>query len=328
MEAFFIYMKLFLSKIFSFGLGLVVIAIGLDLFFSHSLKNSHDYAEGECLVWNDIFDGEINSDVVVYGSSRAWVHISPKILTDSLGLSAYNLGVDGHSVCLQKLRHEQFLKYNRPPEVVIYSLDFFTLRKKVGFYNYQQFFPYMIFDEDIYRGSQSFDFFDRSDFVLPLIRYSHQSSELFDALYDLYVKDTVIPYRRDRGYKGEDLIWDESVRIDKGGKAINLKMGLDEKKWFESILDDYNRLGVQVVFVYSPEHLSAQNYVLNRDEVLSVYKSYAQEYNIPFLDYSSSTLCKDSSNFYNSVHLHQKSAEEFSRLLASDLMGFIKTENK
>ena len=328
MEAFFIYMKLFLKKILSFSLGLFVVAISLDLFFSESLKRSHDFAEGECLVWNDVFNGSINCDVVIYGSSRAWVHVSPKILSNSLGLSVYNLGVDGHSVYMQRLRHNQFLKYNKLPKTVIYSLDFFTLRKKNGFYNYKQLFPYMLFDKDIYHGTESFDFFDFADFLLPVTRYSHQSSELFEVLSDVYLKDTVIPSRRIRGYKGEDLTWNESERINRNGKTKKLDVGVNEKEWFELILNDYQRLGVQVVFVYSPEHISAQNYITNREEIFKIYLEYAKKYNIPFLDYSKSDVCKDSSNFYNSVHLHKQGAEEFSRVLAKDLNDLIRIENR
>ena len=56
---------------------IVLFSYSIDLFISKYLKKSNVAAFGEYSVWNDVFEGKINSDVLIYGSSRAWVHISP-----------------------------------------------------------------------------------------------------------------------------------------------------------------------------------------------------------------------------------------------------------
>jgi hypothetical protein len=106
-------MKKFVLKIFIFLLPILLLPYPIDIIFSKYLSESKYYAKGEVKVWKDIYDGKINSDCVIYGSSRAWRHISPQIIKDSLLVSSYNLGVDGLNFPIQYLRHKELLKYNK-----------------------------------------------------------------------------------------------------------------------------------------------------------------------------------------------------------------------
>ena len=106
-------MNKFLMRIFVFLLPIMAVLYPADYFLSTYLSDSKDYAAGEVKVWKDIYDGHVNSELVIYGSSRAWIHFSPKIIEDSLQISAYNLGMDGHNFSLQYLRHKELLKFNK-----------------------------------------------------------------------------------------------------------------------------------------------------------------------------------------------------------------------
>ena len=83
-------MKKFIYKVFVFVLPVVFLSVPLDYFFSYILKTSH-LTSGEYEVWNDIYNSTANCDVAIYGSSRAWVHIDPDILSDTLNVNVYNL---------------------------------------------------------------------------------------------------------------------------------------------------------------------------------------------------------------------------------------------
>ena len=91
------------------------------------MKKSNTHAFREYPVWNDIHSGNINADLLIMGSSRAWRHIDPNVLEDSLELSSYNLGMDGQHLPMQLWRYETLLKKNHAPRVIVYSLDFFML---------------------------------------------------------------------------------------------------------------------------------------------------------------------------------------------------------
>ena len=73
-------MSQFLKKIIAFIIPLLVLSVFADILISNGLKKSDYYAQGETFIWNEIYNGNIDEDIFIYGSSRAWVHIDPKIL--------------------------------------------------------------------------------------------------------------------------------------------------------------------------------------------------------------------------------------------------------
>ena len=94
-------MTRFFKNIIWFFLPLLLVSVLLDWYISDQLKKSDYYAHGETYIWNKIVEGEIEDDIYIYGSSRAWVHINPFILQDTLGMTAYNFGIDGHFLWFQ-----------------------------------------------------------------------------------------------------------------------------------------------------------------------------------------------------------------------------------
>ncbi len=100
--------------------------------------------------WNDIVDGAINAEVLVNGSSRAWVHISPATLETRLGMSGYNIGLNGYRLNMQLARYELAETQQTPKRD--YSHRRHRLSAKAGrSYHYHQFLPYL--DEEVLRGA-------------------------------------------------------------------------------------------------------------------------------------------------------------------------------
>ena len=114
-------MKKFIKYLLFFIAPFILFSYCIDVFISTNLKKAKKGAYGEYSTWNDVFEGKINSDIVIYGSSRAWKHISPKIINDRLHISTYNLGIDGHTFWLENFRHRMLLKNNTKPKIIIFS---------------------------------------------------------------------------------------------------------------------------------------------------------------------------------------------------------------
>jgi hypothetical protein len=87
-------LKRFLAHAAAFFLPLFAAAFVLDWWISAGLRRS---LAGELGAWNEIYAGHINSDIVVYGTSRAVGQFDPHILSDTLGMTAYNLGMQGNN---------------------------------------------------------------------------------------------------------------------------------------------------------------------------------------------------------------------------------------
>ena len=156
-------MKLFLKKI----LLILVLFIGSYclIFFAveKGLKNSN-YLDFE--QWNNIYNGSINSEVIILGSSRAWKQVNPAILSDKLNLSCYNLGMDGYQIPMQIKRFEIYSNYNKRPKLVVQILDHFSFTKRSNLFNMDQFLPYFD-DTSLVSEIKQYEGYSWPDYYLP-----------------------------------------------------------------------------------------------------------------------------------------------------------------
>jgi hypothetical protein len=93
--------------------------------------------------WNKIFQGKINSDIIILGSSRARGQYDPKIIENETGLKCYNLGVGAGKIAFEEARWESLLKYNSPPKFLIKNVDIFSSRFEKNIVFKEQCLPYL-----------------------------------------------------------------------------------------------------------------------------------------------------------------------------------------
>ncbi|MGB1308741.1 MAG: hypothetical protein ACPG6B_07510, partial [Oceanihabitans sp.] len=266
---------------------------------------------------NAIFSNSIKTDLAIYGSSRAWVDISPKILEDSLKISAYNFGIDGHNFWLQYYRHQAYLKNNPKPKHIILAVDFNSLQKREELYLSEQFLPYMLWNKDLYTYTKSYTGFNNVAYYIPLIRYIGKTAVLEKSFNNLNKKPT--PYRSN-GYKGVEKNWSNALAKAKL-KLDNYTIEYDKPTiaLFEKFLTECSKKNIAVTMVYTPEHIEGQEFIKDRQKLINTFQWYSKKFNIPFLDYSKDSICYQKKYFYNAMHLNKKGSEKFTKILASDL---------
>lgn len=88
---------------------------------------------------------------------------------------------------------------------------------------------------------------------------------------------------------------------------------------FKFYLDWCVKNNITMVLVSPPSYKESQVYIKNHDKILNLYKEYANNKTIYFLDYSNSYLCYDKKYFYNSQHLNKTGAELFSKDLSQKI---------
>ncbi len=312
-------MRKFLFRIMVFLAPIIVIAGLTEWYFSKTLRKSNAHAESEYPTWNAILDGNINSDIAIYGSSRAWVHVSPTILQDSLKMSVYNFGIDGHNFWLQHLRHKLYLEHNKKPKLIIQTLDFLTLMKQKTLYNPDQFLPYMLWNNEIREATLSYEGYKFFDYEIPLVRY-YGKLDAFEEIKRLIRNpDDNVPVRF-RGYKGMDRKWNSDFENAKlKYKKINVELNSKSVALFEKYLQECQSKKIKMIFVYTPEFIDGQNLIINREDIMALYRKFSLKYNIPFYDYSNDALSMNQDNFYNALHLNKAGSEKFSRKLAATI---------
>ena len=314
-------MKKFLTKSLYFLLPILIIVYPIDCIMSYYLRQSNDYP-GEFEVWNDIYNSNVNCDLAVYGSSRAWVHIDPKILSDSLELEVYNLGIDGHNFWLQYLRHLEFLNLNKKPKTIIFAVDVFSLSKRIDLYNPDQFLPYMLWNSNIQEYTSSYVGYNTFEYYLPLLRYSGKSNALKTIIKNFFIKSS--KSYRNNGFLGMDREWNNDLDKAKENKdTYEIKLDSTSITLFEKFINECKINDIELIFVYTPEYIDGQNFVANRNDIIQIYRDMSTKYSIEFYDYSNDSLCFDKKNFYNASHLNNTGAEIFTKTLASDLKARI-----
>ncbi len=312
-------MKKFLLKIVAFSAPLLLLGGLADWYLSKKLRESNSYAEGEYPTWNAILENDKESDILIYGSSRAWVHVSPAILEDSLKMSTYNLGIDGHNFWLQYLRHQLYFKHHKDPKLIIQTLDFLTLMKQKTLYNPDQFLPYMLWNAEMKEATLSYEGYKFFDYEIPLVRYYGK----LDALKEvkrLIQNPNDNPLERIQGYKGMDRDWNNDLQNAKSKyKKIDIELDQQSITLFEKYLRECQSKNIKMIFVYTPEYIEGQNLISNKKEIIQLYKKLSVKYNIPLYDYSDDELSMNKDNFYNALHLNKSGSEKFTRKLAATI---------
>lgn len=301
-----------------FFLLIVLLAYPLDLLISYNLKKSN-YAWGEYNTWNDIYNGKINSEIVIYGSSRAWRHIDPNLLKNKLGLSTYNLGIDGHNFWLQHLRHKTLLKYNKKPKYIIMAIDIWSFQKSTELYNAEQFLPYMLLNKDIINYTSSNKGFTSFDYYLPLVRYVGNKKAVVQSIENSIFFPKTLPKRK-KGYAGNEQNWNKDF-INAKKRMIYYEAKADPEliALFDNFLFECKEKDIEVILVYTPEYFEGQKFVKNRKEIITLFENFSEKYKIPFLDYSNDEICTKKEYFYNASHLNKGGATLFTNMLINDL---------
>lgn len=319
-------MKKFLLKAALFFGVLTVVMIVADLWISKTLANSESYAMGDAKVWQDILEGEVNDDLLIYGSSRAWRHFDPEFIEAQTGLSAYNFGVDGHAFDIQYLRHELHLKHNKAPKVIIYSVDYNTLNMPIGLYNDEQFLPFFYVDTLFNIYTKKYKNFSIKDYKIPLLRYSGREKAL-----TYFVKEVIDwpqSKMRSKGFGTHHGAWNSDYKKARSKKgSLYKKIHKENIRRFDAFLKLAHLKNISVILMYAPEHVLGQELISNREEIVKIFDSLAIKNKIPFFDYSKDSMNKNKSYFYNSLHLNAKGVQAFNRLYIEDLKGVLQSNS-
>lgn len=312
-------MKKIILKALLFFAILFAVLKSLDVFISTGLKKSQSFFFVD---WNSIYSGKINADIIVNGNSKAWHHVSPKILDSICNMSSYNLGIDGYDFIMQKAKYDVYLNHNTSPKVVIHIIGINTLVMRDDLFQKEQFAPYLT-DTIIKNATSKYKGYSFFDYHVPLLRYAGQYKLIPNSVISLLgFSDTQKYKNKYKGYEAYNKSWDGTfdtfIAANPNGKSFDINS--NSLKLFKNYLETEKQNNTKIFLVYSPTYFESHSYVLNRNEIIKTFQDIAYNTNISFLDYSNLELTKDKSYFYNSQHLNKKGAELFSKILATDLV--------
>lgn len=293
-------MKKFLIHSVVFAAILWVFAIIADIYVSNNLRHSK---ERKYAAWNGIYNDTTYYDLVINGSSRAWVQYDPHILDSILHLNTYNFGIDGSAINRQIIKYHKYCELHGQPKYLLQNIDIFTMARTFG-YEREQFFPYFFYDKDLLHKADKYEHFTLLEKYIPYYRYIGIDLHDWDA--GLY-----------KGYCGQDKAWDGSMfsQMD----TVQVSSDSSMLRLFDDFLTEQAHLGTRVILVYSPIYHGVIDKCPDTGKMYAMYNSLAIKHHLSILNYIEMPLCYDTAYFYNATHLNRQGAEIFTARLAQDL---------
>lgn len=296
-------MKHFSKKIIIFILSSVLCVIPisvLDLLLSQLRPKSYLSS------WNDLYTNNINSDLVIFGTSRAQEHIVSSIVSDSLGIKVYNLGGKAHPIEMQLIRLKELLKTcDKKPNIISLECCFLSIYDCNGIEKTYQLYPWMFGNKMLEHYTvllrQSYS---KYDFIVPLWRYKHGLASFISE--SMKYGDSC-----DNGYYNRNK--ERNLSEFNLGKR-NLKFDIHPKRveYLKEFLETCKQNNIKIGIIYTPEYYWQELYV-NKQEIIDTIKKVANYYNVPFKDFSEDSIPINTDSLYYSdySHLTDKGARKF-----------------
>lgn len=304
-------MKKFLKQTAIFALILLAMATVFDVVLTTRalrLKTS-PYA-----TWNDIYHQNIDADVLIMGSSRAYVQFNPAVIDTVLHTNSYNLGMNGRAADSQMLKYKVFRHCgNKKPKLIIYEVSHGTMQKSNGYERFQ-FVPYL-HDLYLWKLCHRQEKFSFADALLPCWRFLGQQKLVFKLLFKSAENNYDVPLYK--GFRGFNKKWD--------GKGLRKQSSVSYEKdpviisQFRDFLEECRRDSIQVVLVTSPFYIDGTRKMKDSAGMHDMFAKIASDCDVPLLDYTYDELSYDTTYFYNTMHLNKKGADIFSKKVALDV---------
>ena len=305
-------MKKFLLMICLFFGLLYWLAWGVDFFITRQFEkvDASPFAN-----WNDIYNSDIQADVLIMGSSRAYVQFNPRILDSVLQVNSYNLGMDGRAVESQVIKYHIYRrKQKTKPQLVLFEVYQGTMDVSNG-YQRLQFVPYLT-DANLWWQTRRLEGFSWADDVIPCWRYRNYIQDVKEIINgtSFYCCPEQKAYK---GFCDYDKPWDGSMlaRID----TIVYSREPEAIAEVERFLEECHREQIQVAFVIAPYYIEATRKIEDLDGWYRMISAIAEPFDVPILDYTYDSLSYDTTYFYNASHLNREGAALFTKKLAHDL---------
>jgi len=276
---------------------------------------------------NRVFDGRVNADILITGSSRAMVHYDPRIIAAATGQRTFNLGRNGSQTDLQVAVLASYLEHNAAPHLLIHNLDLYSFVSSREIYDPAQYLPYLA-DEPLYRvvrqvypDAWKWKYVPLYGYVVPDMRFTWLLGLKRLAGFNP-------PEDQIDGFVPRPWSWSDDFEKFRREHPHGYRTAIEPAgvHALEELLRLCRDRGIPVLLVYSPEYAEIQPLQVNRRQIFARFAELGARFHAPLWDFSDSDLARTRAYFYNSQHLNAEGAAAFSqalaqRLAASDLIA-------
>lgn len=286
-------MKLFLIKIFTFALCLVVI----DQLFGFSVRYYEKQYPDNIITREEYLVDSVSTDLVIFGSSRASNHYNPKILSDSLGLTCYNAGIPGMGI--------------------ITSYGFFTMLTQRNIPKYiildvAQWFDYLYGGDDTTKYLGPLKPYYEYPGISTLFREASRPEAIkmhsWFYRYNSRIIETQKEPKTRNGYAPANGKVNPDIEISE--PIYTVEIDPIKAHFFERFISDCKKKGIKLALFVSPSFKKTQTFELD------YAKELASKEGIPYFSFWADTdWVNNAEYFHDSGHLNQEGADAYTRAI-------------
>lgn len=256
---------------------------------------------------------DVHEDVLLMGTSRCNLHYVPSIISDSLGLSVYNGGIDAsNNIYAHYLMLNHILAVHKP-KVICLEVMANDFQEEADPFNTVTFFaPYFGINEgadSIFRMAGKYWKYRISH----LYRYNAKAASNLAGL----------AINRHKGGDNGYIPSPQPAHYSSYLEHENTPENVDslKLKYVQKFIHLCHENEIKLVFMVSPMYTEID------DDYYDVLKGIATQNEIPFLDYHKEGLYHDHPDYFKDPsHLWDRGARLYSSVFASDLKRILKQE--
>lgn len=256
---------------------------------------------------------EVNTPIVVVGSSRASHHYVIQMIEETTGIPAWNVGRNGcyfsYNCCVINTIIERY-----SPKLIIWENDM----------NY-------LFEDSSDPLESVFPYYNKNDYITKLIDENVSSTESFGLNSRLYQYNSTIQHimirfanrnnHSDKRLKGFEPMPNEQhitpIEKDNGNMSKRIVSAIKEERFRNTICKVKDK-GIQLVIVDSPKYIEQSKENNSR----ATMKSICNEYCVPIIDNTQlSDIVAHPEFFYDRVHLNENGAKAYTKLFLTQLQA-------
>ena len=300
-----------LKKIILNILIVIVAVVVLDFVVGRSLRYFY-FKEKSGLHQRTTYSMETtNADVLVFGSSRANHHYVPIVFEDSLKKTFYNLGRDGNGIFFQIALLNSVLKRYTPKVIILeYSGEF--EKGDFAFDKLSSLLPYYRTHKEIRGVIDQREPLDKIKLISEIYPFNSQA-------LTIAIGNTKTNKRGAADCKGYVPLYGEwQNELDTALKYNLYKIDTNKINTFKEFITKSKNLGIQVFVIRSPIFRK-----LSKSQGINICNEVCAAEKIPFWDFSADTsFLNNKSLFQDVVHLNDKGATAFSKLVVSKIKDY------
>ena len=258
---------------------------------------------------NAVMNHQLNSKLTIWGASTALLNFNPKLISDSLNITAFNMGIDGTNIDQYNGLLKEYISFSKNSEYIVIVIDIIeSLEKRNKLYELHNWIHH-IDNDNIYNCLSDIDYY-----TMFKARYiPFYSITLFDKhAFPYFIKEIKNPYDKytftNLGFEPDNTT---KEYIGTTLPKINYDIQVCNKLKSSCSLAIKNK--IKPIVVVTPCFYKALEKIENKNEFWELINSLKNE-GIIVYDFLDSPFSHDSTNFRDNTHMNSVGADKLTNM--------------